>query len=224
LKPRVSLATAKARNGLEVLLYQHDDAFGISIGGKELMHSKVSASEICLGEIGVENLVDGMQAHILIGGLGLGFTLKSVLDHISPLVKVDIFEIIPEIINWNKTFLYNLNGALLDDSRVSVVSADVSDAIFNAEPSCYDVIILDLDNGPVAMVDENNAKLYSYSGIKSINRTLKNNGRLAIWSAGPDLNFENILKAHSVRYCTVKPKVYRGAKRARHLIYVMEKQ
>lgn len=224
MKPRVRLASTKTRNGSDVLLYQHDDAFGISIDGKELMHSKVSASESCLGEIGVEHLVDGMKARILIGGLGLGFTLKSVLSLACPLVKVDVVEIIPEIINWNKTFLYKLNGSLLEDRRVDVLSADVSDIIYNAKSSYYDGIILDLDNGPVAMVDENNSELYTYLGVKKINKILASNGRLTIWSAGPDLNFEDMLKAHSVQFCKVKAKVYQGAKRARHLIYVIEKQ
>ena len=222
MKPRTNIAAAKARNGLDVLLYQHDDAFGISIGGKELMHSKVSASESYIGKVGVEDIAADIPARILIGGLGLGFTLRSVLNHTSSVVRIDVVEIIPEIIDWNKKFLYDLNGALLDNPRVNVVNADVSDVIFNTKPSHYDVVILDLDNGPVAMVDENNAELYNYSGIKRINKTLKKNGRSLIWSAGPDLNFENMLKENSVKYSAHNPKVYKGAKRARHLIYIME--
>ena len=224
MKPRTNIAAAKARNGLDVLLYQHDDAFGISIGGKELMHSKVSASESYIGKVGAEDIAADIPARILIGGLGLGFTLRSVLNHTSSVVRIDVVEIIPEIIDWNKKFLYDLNGALLDNPRVNVVNADVSDVIFNSKPSHYDVVILDLDNGPVAMVDENNAELYNYSGIKRINKTLKKNGRSLIWSAGPDLNFENMLKENSVKYSAHKPKVYKGAKRARHLIYIMENQ
>ena len=223
MKPRVRLASTKTRNGLDVFLYAHDDSFGISIDGKELMHSKASASECYLGEIGVSHLINGVKSRILIGGLGLGFTLKSVLSHSSSFVKVDVVEIIPEIIDWNKTFLHGLNGSLLEDPRVNVVNADVSEIIYDTQSNFYDGIILDLDNGPVPMVDENNAKLYKCSGIQKMNRKLRSNGRIAIWSAGPDLDFEDMLKINSINFSKIQAKVYQGAKRARHLIYVIKK-
>ena len=208
---------------MDVFLYAHDDSFGISIDGKELMHSKASASECYLGKIGVSHLINAEKSRILIGGLGLGFTLKSVLSHSSPFVKVDIVEIIPEIIDWNKTFLHGLNGSLLEDARVNVVNADVSEIIFDTQSNFYDGIILDLDNGPVPMVDENNAKLYECSGIKKMNRKLRSNGRIAIWSAGPDLDFEDMLKINSINFSKIQAKAHQGAKRARHLIYVIKK-
>ena len=223
MKPRVRLASTKTRNGLDVFLYAHDDSFGISIDGKELMHSKASASECYLGKIGVSHLINAEKSRILIGGLGLGFTLKSVLSHSSSFVKVDIVEIIPEIIDWNKTFLHGLNGSLLEDPRVNVVNADVSEIIFDTQSNFYDGIILDLDNGPVPMVDENNAKLYECSGIKKMNRKLRSNGRIAIWSAGPDLDFEDMLKINSINFSKIQAKAHQGAKRARHLIYVIKK-
>lgn len=208
---------------MDVFLYAHDDSFGISIDGKELMHSKASASECYLGKIGVSHLINAEKSRILIGGLGLGFTLKSVLSHSSSFVKVDIVEIIPEIIDWNKTFLHGLNGSLLEDPRVNVVNADVSEIIFDTQSNFYDGIILDLDNGPVPMVDENNAKLYECSGIKKMNRKLRSNGRIAIWSAGPDLDFEDMLKINSINFSKIQAKAHQGAKRARHLIYVIKK-
>ena len=208
---------------MDVFLYAHDDSFGISIDGKELMHSKASASECYLGKIGVSHLINAEKSRILIGGLGLGFTLKSVLSHSSPFVKVDIVEIIPEIIDWNKTFLHGLNGSLLEDARVNVVNADVSEIIYDTQSNFYDGIILDLDNGPVPMVDENNAKLYECSGIKKMNRKLRSNGRIAIWSAGPDLDFEDMLKINSINFSKIQAKAHQGAKRARHLIYVIKK-
>ena len=102
---------------MDVSLYAHDDSFGISIDGKELMHSKASASECYLGEIGVSHLINSEKSRILIGGLGLGFTLKSVLSHSSSYVKVDVVEIIPEIIDWNKTFLH---GLLVVEDKLSM--------------------------------------------------------------------------------------------------------
>ena len=126
---------------MDVFLYAHDDSFGISIDGKELMHSKASASECYLGKIGVSHLINAEKSRILIGGLGLGFTLKSVLSHSSSFVKVDIVEIIPEIIDWNKTFLHGLNGSLLEDARVNVVNADVSEIICDTQSNFYDGII-----------------------------------------------------------------------------------
>ena len=222
LKPRINLAAAKTRNGLDVLLYKHDDAFGISIGGKELMHSKVSASEAYLGKIGVEHLDGRMQSRVLVGGLGLGFTLRSVLENVSQLVKIDLVEIIPEIINWNKTFLHDLNGYFLNDSRVNTQCSDVVDLISKSDPRSFDGIILDLDNGPVAMVDKSNTNLYSDIGIKNIKRVLKNNGRLSVWSAASDLNFEKVLQNSFSNFYKKEVKPYGAAKRARHLIYIIE--
>ena len=222
MKPRVKLADSITPNGGCMALYEHDGAFSVSLNGKELMHSKVTASESLLGRIGIDQLNKDTSTRVLIGGLGLGFTLKSVLASENPKMKVVLAELVPEVIEWNRTYLKALNGVLLDDPCVDVKRVDVIDLIRNTQPRTYDAILLDVDNGPVAMVDVNNDKLYSTSGIRLMCRILKKGGRIAVWSAGPDLKFENRLSEVSCKFHSVPAKVYDGAKRARNMLYIID--
>lgn len=103
-------------------LYEHDGTYSISLKGQELMHSTASASELLLGKLGIERLPRGtMKARVLIGGLGLGFTLRSVLDGLGSDCQVDVVELLPKVVEWNRTYLSDLNGALLDDPRVNII-------------------------------------------------------------------------------------------------------
>lgn len=201
-------------------LYEHDGKYSISYAGQELMHSGANASEILLGEVGVERLEPRAEARILIGGLGLGFTLRSVLENTGPKVAVELVELLPEIVQWNRDYLRELNGALLDDPRVEVHAADVVGYLRKAERERYDVILLDVDNGPVAMVSETNVSLYSNSGLRWLRGSLKPEGRAVFWSAGPDLSFEGRLKRAGFRVAKIPAKVHAGAKRAAYLLYV----
>ena len=201
-------------------LYEHDGKYCISYAGQELMHSGANASEILLGEIGVELLERDATARILIGGLGLGFTLRSVLASTGPNVVVELIELLPEIVSWNREYLKSLNGELLDDPRLEIHTTDVVGYVRKAERARYDVILLDVDNGPVAMVSETNVSLYSNTGIRWLRGSLKPEGRAVFWSAGPDLRFEDRLKRAGFRVSKVPAKVHAGSKRAAYLLYV----
>ncbi len=201
-------------------LYEHDGKYCISYAGQELMHSGANASEILLGEIGVELLEHDAAARILIGGLGLGFTLRSVLASTGPNVVVELIELLPEIVSWNREFLKSLNGELLDDPRLEIHTTDVVGYVRKAERARYDVILLDVDNGPVAMVSETNVSLYSNTGLRWLRGSLKPEGRAVFWSAGPDLRFEDRLKRAGFRVSKVPAKVHAGSKRAAYLLYV----
>jgi len=170
------------------------------------MNSNATASEYLLGKIGVEKIIKTNPARVLIGGLGLGFTLKSVLENTSNLVHVIVAEIIPEIIDWNRSYLTQLNGFLLNEPRVQVEQANVADLMFNTKNETYDSILLDLDNGPIPMTNNNNDFLYSVSGIKKIKSLLQDKGRLVIWSAGSDYNFENRLNFSSIKFKKFQPE------------------
>ena len=222
MKPRIKLAESISPNGACMALYEHDGAFSISLNGKELMHSKVTASESLLGRTGVDQLNKDIPTQVLIGGLGLGFTLKSVLESGNSKMKIELAELVPEVIEWNRTYLKELNGVLLDDPCVDIKGMDVTDLIKNAEPRTYDAILLDVDNGPVAMVDANNEQLYSTSGIRLMCRALKKGGRIVVWSARPDLKFEKRLGKFCRKFQRVAAKVYDGAKRARHVLYILD--
>jgi len=220
MKPRVKLAESTTADGGAMALYEHDGKYCISYAGQELMHSGANASEILLGEIGVELLEHDAAARILIGGLGLGFTLRSVLASTGPNVVVELIELLPEIVSWNREFLKSLNGELLDDPRLEIHTTDVVGYVRKAERARYDVILLDVDNGPVAMVSETNVSLYSNTGLRWLRGSLKPEGRAVFWSAGPDLRFEDRLKRAGFRVSKVPAKVHAGSKRAAYLLYV----
>lgn len=201
-------------------LYEHDGSYCISYAGQELMHSGANASEILLGEIGVELLDQDAEARVLIGGLGLGFTLRSVLERVGPAVTVELVELLPEMVAWNREYLKSLNGEMLDDPRLEIHTTDVVAYVKKAERERYDVILLDVDNGPVAMVSETNASLYSNSGLRWLRGSLTPKGRAVFWSAGPDIKFEDRLKRAGFRVSKVPAKVHAGSKRAAYLLYV----
>src|SRR5690606_7007341 len=145
----------------------------IRLNGQDVMNSRTCASELLLGEIACAGFPKSDSPHILIGGLGLGFTLLSVLKNVGPSARVDVVELFPEVVAWNRDFLQDLNGTLLDDPRVSVITADVHAVINQARPQTYDAILLDTDNGPQPMVQQANVRLYSRRGIDRIARSLK---------------------------------------------------
>ena len=205
-------------------LAEHDGSYSISLDGKELMHSRANASELLLGSLGVARLNNETDARILIGGLGLGFTLKGALASVGNETTIEVAEMIPEVIEWNRTHLKNLNGSLLDEPQVEIRTMDVTRLIQETEPNTYDAILLDVDNGPNAMVSETNASLYSKNGIRSICRALKNSGRLVVWSAGPDHGFEKRLGRAGLQVETVRAKAHAGAKNPSHFLYMADFQ
>jgi len=219
MKPRVKLAESTFTDGI-LSLTEHDGSYSISLDGKELMHSRANASELLLGSLGVAQLNNETDARVLIGGLGLGYTLKSVLESVGDKTTIEVAEMIPEVIEWNRSYLKNLNGSLLDHSQVETRLADVTQLIQEVEPHTYDAILLDVDNGPNAMVADSNASLYSNKGIRSICRALKKNGRLIVWSAGPDHGFEKRMGRAGLQVETVRAKAHAGAKSPSHFLFL----
>ncbi len=219
MKPRVKLAESTFSGGV-LSLTEHDGSYSISLDGKELMHSRANASELLLGSLGVARLNNETDARVLIGGLGLGFTLKGVLESVEDKTIIEVAEMIPEVIEWNHTYLKNLNGSLLDHPQVETRLVDVTQLIQEVEPHTYDAILLDVDNGPNAMVADSNASLYSKNGIRSICRALKNDGRLVVWSAGPDQGFEKRLERAGLQVEAVRAKAHAGAKSPSHFLFL----
>jgi spermidine synthase len=160
---------------------------------------------------------------VLIGGLGLGFSLKGVLAKVAPQTTVHVAELIPQVVQWNREFLAGLNGALLNDPRVKVFVEDVWTVIAHAGCDRYDALLLDLDNGPTAMVQKSNARLYNPVGIRLISAALKPGGRAAIWSASRDRAFADNLRAAGFQAQAVPAKLYNTARRSRYTIYIADK-
>ncbi len=225
MKPNITLAETKTPNGSRMTLVEHDGSFCIRVNGQQLMHSSVSTSEIKLGELGCERLTNRSAPYrVLIGGLGLGFTLKSVLKSVGPRAVVHVSELFPEIVTWNRTFLAGLNGGALSDRRVTVLEEDVRAIIRRtARREPYDAIVLDIDNGTTAMVKDENNALYSGWGMRQIALALKPGGRAAIWSACPDAVIERRLAKADFAVQAVPAKLYEHARRSTYMIYVGDK-
>ncbi len=168
----------------------------------------------------------GTNAKILIGGLGLGFSLKRVLQCVGLNAQVHVAELIPEVVAWNREFLRDLNGALLEDARVEVFIEDVYQIIRRSAANChYDAIILDVDNGPNAMVQKQNTRLYDRHGFNRISKALSSSppGRVTFWSAVEDRPFAHRLAQSGFKVEAHAAKSHERAKRAAHTIYVGEK-
>lgn len=225
LKPHQKLAEARTPDGLRLSLHEHDGRYSIRIDGEILMDSSANASETLLGELAVKRPLASMTRapRVLIGGLGLGFTLRRVLEGLGPAAKVTVAELMPAVVEWNRTYLTDLNGELVDDPRVTMVTCDVADFFESFRRIRYDAILLDVDNGPVAMVQRENRQLYSREGIARIAASLRPGGRVAIWSASRHHAFADRLAAAGFAVEAVPARVYANSRRHDHVIYVADR-
>lgn len=224
MKPNVTLAETQTPNGARMTLVEHDGNFCIRVNGQQLMHSAVATSEIQLGTLGCEqHAAEDLQPKVLIGGLGLGFTLKSVLQATGTQATVHVVELFPEIVEWNRTFMAGLNGDCLKDERVEVITEDVDAVLERSAQTPYDVIALDIDNNTTAMVAVENHLLYEKLGIQKIWNALRPGGRAAIWFACPDVAIERLLKKVGFTVQAIPAKLFESSKRATYMIYVADK-
>lgn len=223
MKPHYKLAETTTPNGGRLTLHEHDGQYCIRLDGQDLMHSFTAASEIQLGEIAADRFSGKNPANVLIAGLGLGFTLKAVLAKAGPNVVVEVAELMPAVVSWNREHLSKLNGALLSDPRVRVREENVVSVIAKSKPGHYDAILLDIDNGPNAMVEKNNGRLYDRPGIERMNTALKPDGKGAIWSAREDPAFATRLAKAGFAVQVIPSKLYATAKRSTYTIYLVSK-
>lgn len=174
-------------------LFRRGAEFSIRVGPHELMNSRVHASEEALAEVACSRLADRETARILIGGLGMGFTLAAVLSRVGRRAIVEVAELVPAVVGWNRDEMAEINGAALADPRVTVREGDVT-ALIRGERSGWDAILLDVDNGPSALTSKANDRLYGAAGLKSAHDALRPRGILAVWSADHDPAFTRRLK------------------------------
>ncbi|MDO6694719.1 MnmC family methyltransferase [Aliiglaciecola sp. 3_MG-2023] len=193
--PWIQLDSAAIPGGGEMTLFQREKAFSIRLTGKrgELMNSRVFNSEKELAKLGCAYLKNTDKAHVLVGGLGMGYTLAEVLKVVNQSAQVSVAELIPEVVKWNQGALGECAKRPLNDPRAQVVIGDVKLLLETNKPT-YDAILLDVDNGPEGLTQGNNNWLYSTQGIAAIYQVLHPKGMLAVWSAGPDYLFSVRLK------------------------------
>ncbi len=181
---------APVPEGGELQLARRGDEWVVRIGGRTLMSSRAHESEDLLARWAIERVAEPRD--ILIGGLGLGFTLRATLEQVPATARVIVIELSKALVEWNHAHVADLAGRPLDDPRVRLVEDDVVRRI-EAASKAYDAILLDVDNGPSALTRGGNAKLYGSKGVKACFRALKAGGVLAVWSAGPDENYQRQL-------------------------------
>lgn len=182
VKPQEHLATAWVpQQDTEMRLYRHDGNYMFSVGRSELMTSRAHGSEEDLADLAIARLADSSAARVLVGGLGMGYTLARVLRLVGDRAQVDVVELVPEVLEWNRKWLGELNGHPLRDPRVHAFEGDVTNVIRDARAS-YDAILLDVDNGPRAITSEGNDWLYDREGLAAAALALRPGGALAIWS------------------------------------------
>lgn len=187
MKPWEKLDEVSARGGNVLTLWRRAHEYAIRLDGAELMTSKRTGSEEEMARFALESL--GRPAtRVLVGGMGMGFTLRSVLDRVGPRARVVVSELTQEVVDWNRGVLAPLAGAPLDDRRVEVDVRDVAEVIGTAAKP-YDAILLDVDNGPEGL-SEGNDRLYTNKGLIAAAKALIPGGVLAIWSSGPAAGFE----------------------------------
>ena len=218
---RELIATAKiaADSDDELRLFQHGNDYIIMIGSNELMNSRVSGSEEALAVLGCGPIADRANANILIGGYGMGFTLRSALQCLRDDAQITVAELVPEILDWARAPMADLTGNGLEDKRTHICLSDVADVIGKAQQS-YDSILLDVDNGPDGLTQDENDHLYSDSGLLAAKRALKPGGVLAIWSAHPDPKFTQRLKAVGFDVSEHIVRARSNGKGARHNIWI----
>jgi spermidine synthase len=162
------------------------------------------------------------RKHVLIGGLGFGFTLRRVLELVTTDVKVEVAELLPQVVAWNREYLQSVNGALVDDPRVGILIEDVFARLARATPGQYDAVLLDVDNGPAALVDPGNSRLYAEHGLRVLSRALRVGGRAVFWSASPARSFMARLTQAGFRAEAVATKAYARSKRRNHTLFVAD--
>jgi spermidine synthase len=222
--PWTHLDTVQIPNdGGELKLSQRGDEFSIKISGKrgELMNSRVFNSEKVLSQLGCAHIKPHHDAHILVGGLGMGYTLSAALKAVNADSVVTVAELIPEVVKWNEGPLGHCAGKPLQDPRTKVHIGDVKELLTSRQPR-FDAILLDVDNGPKGLTHSDNDWIYSEDGLKDIYDTLNPNGMLAIWSAGPDYLFSVRLKKIGFRVDTRDVQA-RPGKGSKHTIFLAKK-
>lgn len=180
------------------------------------MSTTAASSEQTMAELACEPSEKAQR--VLIGGLGFGFTLRKVLELVSEDSEVVVAELLQELIDWNRDYLGEVNGGLLDDSRVSVQLKDVFKIMQGG--ACYDVILLDVDNSPDPLVQKGNARLYKRRGLEIARAALRPRGRVVYWSAHPDRGFVKSLKQVFSKVEAIPAKAYPKAKRYTHTLFL----
>ena len=221
--PWIVLDTAKIPNsGVDLRLKQRGEEFSIMLGSNELMNSRLSGSEKALATLSCARIRDRPKPHILIGGLGMGFTLRAALGELGPDARVTVAELVPAVVTWARGPMAAVFEHSLDDPRVTVHDGDVGGLIRSCSAR-YDAILLDVDNGPDGLTHEANDGLYDFRGLAAARKALRPGGVLGVWSSAPDAGFTRRLRDSGFATDAVGARANGKRGGARHVIWIAVK-
>jgi spermidine synthase len=215
--PWVHLGTATVPGGGDLRLMQRGAEFSIMAGPIPLMNSRMSSSEVALAELACDHLRGRRNCRVLIGGYGMGFTLRAALAGLGGDAQIIVAEVVPAILEWARGPMAELTGDSLKDPRVSIQEADVGEVIASKRAN-FDAILLDVDNGPDALSRSGNGRLYDPRGLATARNALRPKGMLAVWSAAPDRQFAGRLERAGFAVEEVKVRANKG-RGVRHIIW-----
>lgn len=229
MKPYIKLDESTMPDGTHYSLHKHDGKIYLKYNGYELMSTALTFSEEQLADLGCPDLLEGKPsrpAHpkILIGGLGLGFTLRRTLELVGSPATVDVAELMPPLIEWNRTHLVEFNGPLLEDPRTVILLGDLFDIVSKKKPGSYDALLLDIDNTPDDLITKGNARLYSPGFLEKLRQVITPQGRIAYWLSEPAPKFKKLLIKSGFAVEEHASKNHERAKRSRHCILVARRK
>jgi spermidine synthase len=229
VKPYVKLAESKMPDGTLYSLHQHDGKIFLKYNGFDLMSTALTFSEQMLADVGCASLLADspsrpVHPRILIGGLGLGFTLKRTLELVGSPATVDVAELMPPLIQWNRTFMVEHNGPLLEDPRTNIIQGDLFDIISGKKPGSYDALLLDIDNTPDDLITSGNSRLYTPKFLQQLKKVITPKGCIAYWLSEPDPKFRKLLSKAGFLVEEHATKDHRNSKRSRHCLLVARRR
>ena len=221
--PWLQIDTARVPGAdVELRLMRRGADFSMMLGPNELMSSRLSGSEEALATLACRRIEAVKRPNLLIGGLGMGFTLRAALAVLGTDARITVAELVPAVIAWARGPMANIFADSLDDPRASILNADVIEVI-RSHPAAFDAILLDVDNGPEGLIRKANDALYNLKGLKAIRRALRRGGVLAVWSSGPNPLFSKRLRDAGFDVDEVAVRATAKRRGARHAIWFATK-
>ena len=221
--PRELIGEAEVPGGPPLRLFRRGSDFMIVLERNELMSTRMHGSEVALGTMACDRMAGHKAPHLLIGGYGMGYTLRAVLSRLGPGAHVTLVELVPGIIDWARGPMAAVTAGCLDDPRVTLTMGDVGASMAHSNAQ-YDAILLDVDNGPDGLTRAANDGLYSPQGLANAKQALRPAGILAVWSAAPDTAFGRQLERGGFSVETVKVRARETGKGATHIIWFATKR
>jgi spermidine synthase len=207
---------ARIADGTEFVLGRHGDGWVIRVGPRVLMSNRMHDSEEALAEIALTRATEPRA--VLVGGLGLGYTVRAVLDAVPSHAEVTVLELVPELVDWNRRHLGALANNPLADSRCKIVVGDVFDTL-KRSPATFDVVLLDVDNGPQGLTQARNQRIYGEVGVRACLAALRPGGVLAVWASGPNARYQRRLERLAVEVEVLTVSARTGS-RMTHVVFV----